>query len=389
VEGNFLLAGLLFVPMLSTTALHWLARPHIFSWLFLLGTVWLCERMPDRLGWRHFAGVGIAAALWSNIHASFFFGPLIAVIYAAGAYFRPLVWEAPISARHAPKGGDYVRLAIAASAGTLANPNGWRLHRHLVAYLSNSALLDRISEFQSFNFHQDGALRVMLALAICFAGAFGSLAIRKPERFLLSMLLTALALRSVRAVPLAGLLLLPLANGSITAVLSSARGLQPALRARLDNALKYGDRLDAIQRGFHGFALVPLAVLLIFLSIRTSAGFTAPDSPVAASLAIAALPAGARILASDSFGGYLIYRFNGQRKVFFDGRSDFYGSEFLDRYLRLVEVRPGWREEFNRWDFSNALLPPGCSLVPALEAAGWRELYRDHTAVLLAGRSRL
>ena len=27
---------------------------------------------------------------------------------------------------------------------------------------------------------------------------------------------------------------------------------------------------------------------------------------------------------TDKFGGYLIYRFEGRRKVFFDGRSDFY-----------------------------------------------------------------
>jgi hypothetical protein len=54
-EGNFLIAGLFFVPMLATTSLHWLARPHIFSWLFLLRTIWMCERMPQRPGWRYIA----------------------------------------------------------------------------------------------------------------------------------------------------------------------------------------------------------------------------------------------------------------------------------------------------------------------------------------------
>ena len=111
--------------------------------------------------------------------------------------------------------------------------------------------------------------------------------------------------------------------------------------------------------------------------------------PVAASAAVATLPANSRILSSDTFGGYLIYRFNGERKVFFDGRSDFYGADFLDRYQTLVGVRPGWREEFNRWQFTHALLPPDSSLLTALEASGWQELYRDHTAVLLSGRSRL
>ena len=52
---------------------------------------------------------------------------------------------------------------------------------------------------------------------------------------------------------------------------------------------------------------------------------------------VASLPVSARILAPDTFGGYLIYRFNGERKVFFDGRSDFYGTDFIERYLRLLE----------------------------------------------------
>jgi hypothetical protein len=273
--------------------------------------------------------------------------------------------------------------------GSLANPNGWRLHQHVFSYLADSSLLDRITEFQSFDFHSGAAFQVMLALAICFAGGIAALVVHKPERFLLSVVLTAAALRSVRAIPVAALLLLPLANGSITTGLSGAGNLTRAFRRGLDGAFDYGDRLQAIDRRFCGFAIIPLVALLIFASIRARAGFPAATFPVAASGIVASLPVSARILAPDLFGGYLIYRFNGGRKVFFDGRSDFYGKEFADRYLRLVEVRPGWRNEFNRWNFTNALLPPDYPLISALEANGWQEIYRDRTAVLLTGKSRL
>ena len=384
VEGNFLIAGLFFVPMVTTTALHWLARPHIFSWVFLLGTVWLCERLPLHPGWRHFALAVVATAAWSNLHGSFFFAPLIALIYAAGAFVTPFIWES----RNPSAGGSTVRgyllLALAASAGTLVNPYGWRLHQHVFSYLLNSGLLDQITEFQSFNFHQSGAALVMAMLTICFAGAFAALAIHKPERFLLSMLLTGIALRSIRALPVAALLVLPLANGSLTAVVYRAKELTPWLRRKVDDALHYGDCLQAVERRLRGYAIVPFAAVLLFALIRNDAGFSAADAPVAASDVVASLPANARILSSDSFGGYLIYRFNGERKVFFDGRSDFYGTDFVARYVRLVAARPGWRDEFNRWNFTHALLPPDCPLIPGLEALGWREIHRDGTAVLLA-----
>jgi hypothetical protein len=250
-------------------------------------------------------------------------------------------------------------------------------------------MIDRITEFQSFDFHQDGAYRIMLALAIAFAGACASLAVRRPERFLLSILLMAVALHSVRALPVAALLLLPLAAGSMTTVLARARGLAPWLRRKLDDALNYGDRLQAIDQCFCGYATIPLAALLIFALAGSEARFPPGISPVAASAAVAALPGSARILATDSFGGYLIYRFSGERKVFFDGRSDFYGKQFMDGYLRLVEARPGWRAEFNGWNFTHALLPPDCALVAALVDYGWQEIYRDGTAVLLTGRSAL
>jgi hypothetical protein len=92
----------------------------------------------------------------------------------------------------------------------------------------------------------------------------------------------------------------------------------------------------------------------------------------------------ARLFAPDKYGGYLIYRSNGRMKVFFDGRSDLYGAEFLKQYGRMVQLRPGWREYWDSFHFTHALAPVDAPLGPALEQIGWRELYRDKTAVLLA-----
>ncbi len=378
VEGNFLFACLLAAPMISTTAIHWLARPHIWSWLFALASVWWCERAPQRLNWRHFAGIALVSALWANLHGSFLLGPSIALIYAMGSFLRRAVWIGQAGKR------PYLASALTSLLATLANPYGWHLHQHVIAYLSDSALLARVGEFQSFNFQAPGAIQPMIVLTAALAGGFAAIAVRRPERFLLTLLITAAAIRSARALPLAALLLLPLANGSFTEVLTLARSLKPKLRRRLDDTLRYGERLRVLDGGFRGYALIPAIAAVLLAGLHARAAFPAARFPVTASEAVAALPQNVRVFAPDYFGGYLIYRFRGQRKVFFDGRSDFYGADFVDRYARIVEARPGWREEFARWRFTHALLPPDSPLLDALKSSGWRELHRDRTALLLA-----
>ena len=63
----------------------------------------------------------------------------------------------------------------------------------------------------------------------------------------------------------------------------------------------------------------------------------------------------------------------------------FPSSQFvgLKQYARLIQVRPGWWEYWQSFHFTHALLPNDYSLVPALERAGWRRIYRDQTATLL------
>jgi len=42
--GDFFIAALLAPPFLTTASLHWLARPHVLSWVFLLAALWYAER---------------------------------------------------------------------------------------------------------------------------------------------------------------------------------------------------------------------------------------------------------------------------------------------------------------------------------------------------------
>jgi hypothetical protein len=130
-----------------------------------------------------------------------------------------------------------------------------------------------------------------------------------------------------------------------------------------------------------GWASAGICAALALLTVMGShPGFPASEFPVAAA---SHLPAAGTLLAPDKYGGYLIYRFNGDRKVYFDGRSDYYGAAFLKEYIDLLELRPGWEDTVQKYRFTHALLPVRYSLIPALKKQGWRERYSDATSVLL------
>ena len=351
--GNFLLACAMAPLLLSTCNIHWLARPHVLSWLFLLLAIF--PRRPNLIL------LAAVTALWANIHASFFFAPVIALIFLG----QELI-EAEF---HLSAGVLYYLKAFAITAlAPLLNPYGANLYVHVFRYLTDSELLSRIGEFQSFDFHSAGSGQILAAVLVGIVGGTLALTQRRYHHFALALLVTAIALRSARALPLCALLLLPIANAAITRWLP-----WPGLIA-------YGDNLRALDAKFQGLALAPLVVVAAFCLTR-GAAFPPDQFPVAA---YPHIPAGARLFAPDKFGGYLIYRSNGTLKVFFDGRSDFYGADFLKKYQRLVQVRPGWREYWDSFHFTHALVQSDTPLLPALEQIGWRRVYQDKTAILLA-----
>jgi hypothetical protein len=375
LESNFPIACAMAPLLLSTCNIHWLARPHVIGWLFLVAAVLYAERV-ERVGVRQLLTIAAFTALWANLHASFFLAPVVAGIYMGAGGRGP-------GARGSGWGLGWG--ALVAALAPLLNPYGYHLYAHVFRYLTDSELLSRIGEFQSFDFHAPGSGQIIATVILGIAGGALALTQGRIHHFVLAMLFAAMGLRSARALPLVALLLLPIANASLTRCLE---GLPWAQRF-----LRYSNRLRELDARMSGLAWAPVAMLACFALLRVpgiqaATGFPPDQFPVAA---YSHIPESARLFAPDKFGGYLIYRSlaHGPRppaplKVFFDGRSDLYGAEFLKQYARMTQVRPGWREYWDSFGFTHALLPNDYSLIPALEQLGWRQIYRDGTATLLA-----
>ncbi len=364
----FLLAVASTWVMLTTTNIHWLARPHLFSWVLLLLAILAAEHAPSKLDPKWLLAIGIGGIVWANVHGSFFLGALIFFLYAAQRWYeKNSAWQA------------LAAFGVLTLLASFVNPYGWHVHAHILNYLQDKELLSHVGEFQSFNFHLEGSEALVVCMVLVAAGISLNALQGQYARSILCLLLFAGALRSARGLPMLALVALPLALGAICRALESIpqfKGIET-----------YNRNLRAMEKGFRGYLLVPVFMLLFLLVGRSAlfplpAGFPVQNFPVKLSTQIETLPPDARIFTSDKFGGYLIYRFAGKRKVFFDGRSDYYGAKFLKDYLLLPEGKPGWRKQWDRWNFTHALLPKEAGLNEILPMLGWRCIGGDETAIL-------
>lgn len=376
----FLMACVSTWVMMTTCNIHWLARPHLFGWVLTLAAVWLAEKAPEKLtvGWM--VAVFVGAVLWTNLHASFFLGAAILFLYA-GEQLLFSFWN----------GNQRWRvlglLALIVSVASFVNPYTYHVHTHIFHYLQDKELLSQIGEFQSFNFHVEGAEAIVIGMVLAAAGMVLNVEQGKLARGALCLVLFAGALRSARGLPLMALITVPLSVGAICVALERLQGLPDNVRKWLDGVARYNRNLRALDANFRGYALAPVVfALLVMVGLSPlfaeGAGFPEKDYPVKVADVVEKLPAEARVFSSDKFGGYFIYRFAGKRKVFFDGRSDYYGAEFLKKYLLIPDAKPGWEAEWAKWNFTHAVVWKEAPLVSQLEARGWRRVKQDEVAIL-------
>jgi hypothetical protein len=94
----------------------------------------------------------------------------------------------------------------------------------------------------------------------------------------------------------------------------------------------------------------------------------------------------ARLFTTDQWADYLIYR-HPEQKVFIDGRSDFYGPEIGNQYLRLMNGGWDWQKLMDKHEFNVALLPVDNALSQLLkQRPEWRVVADDGKRILLALR---
>lgn len=397
---NVLLALILVLLAASASMIHFLARPHVMSWLFTVVCFWILESHDD--AWRLWL-LPLVMLVWVNMHGGFLLGFALLGIYWIAAAWQWLGLALHLSEdrfedvlRRIRAGQRLQVLTVAgvlSAAATFINPYGCKLHVHIYRYLSNRFLMDHIDEFQSPNFH--------LVAQKCFAGllllTLVALAAGRREvsasHGLLMLFAVYSGLYASRNIPLSSLLLILVIGPWLSSGAQRLAELRPfAIRWRGRASGQFLQRMQAIELSLRGH-LWPIAGVVFTCCIAASSGnlatrclidaqFSSKRFPSAAVNYLVAHNMPSPIMSPDYWGGYLIYRLYPQIKIVIDDRHDFYGEEFLKAYLKMIHLEPGWEEFLQRYQPRCVIVPKDSPLANILaETAGWRPIYGDDVAV--------
>lgn len=345
--GIVLIMGYLAV---SASQIHFHARPHIFTLLLLSLAMALIERDRERPSARIWWLVPLAA-LWTNLHGGFMALIALLGLAAAGSLFEG--WLAQPRTMHAA--ARYAKLTLACGLASLLNPYGWKLHTHIVTYLRSSWIRDNVREFSAPTFRGAGMLQfeLLLGLGLIVAGA----ALRR-RRFVEALWLVFwghMALVSARHIPVFAAVCTPLLAWSLS---TSLRGWLHGVRRPV--VLRIERMADNWRSLGRHTSLLPWLVVVALASdqlpLRWAQDFPQPRFPSQLAHEHAALIARSRVLTTDQWADYLIYT-NPELKLFFDGRSDFFGETLGRRYLQLMTGDWRWRKWLDYYAFDLALLP--------------------------------
>ncbi len=390
--GNGLVA--IAVTLLATggCAIHWLARPHLFTLLFFTVTLHLTERAAE--GRTKLLAVLVPMTLlWVNLHGGFF-----VIFLVLATYIGNLAVQALIEA-DADRRGEFLRSLKpwlmtfgACFAVTFVNPYGWNLHKHMAEYLTDPYNLRYITEFQAMDFHAPVVVYFEPLMVAGILAALWNLKNRRFQEVFQTLGWMQLALMAQRNIPLFAIAVSPIVAQALMALLASAgkSNLVGWLRNTPGKFLAAAagvDETDRIPRLYLA-SVLPLAAVgtLLLLPKPVNAQFAVTYDPAdypEKALAILGAPNSGRIFTDDEWGDYLIYKLYPAHKVFVDGRSDFYGDEFGEEYQKLMTVNYGFEKVLDKYSIDTIALSPRFALTTTLKySTGWKVVYDDHVTVI-------
>ena len=391
-SGNVIVAIIVTLVAVAGSSIHWLARPHLFTLLFAAVFLTVIERAREG-SIQRLALLPLLTLVWTQLHGGFFCGILILLAYAGGEVVNGLVaatgeQRAKAFARCQP----YFKTLAACSLMTFANPYGFKLHQHIYEYLTDNFQFTHVLELLSISFQHPIARFFEPMILVGMAAAFWHARARRFEYVFLLGGWAHLGLMSARNIPIYLVVAAPVVALALREWIESLREAEVApwiCRAAGRFQLKAEDvaSVDLLPR-LHLASVAGLAVMGVILFApnppnKFKAEYDLKKYPAAALQALRKAGLSQRIFTHDEWGDYLIYKLYPEIRVFVDGRSDFYGAKFDQKYLDVMNVKYDWEQTLGEYGIDTILLPVEAPLAGALkQSPRWRAAYDDQIAIV-------
>lgn len=367
---------------LTFSMTHMLARPHVFSWLFGVITLYALHKR-GRWYWL----LPLITIFWANLHGGFILGLALQGLVLGGEILEHIFSGYPfdLSAllRRLRRPAAFFVLSILAAA---INPFGFRLY--LFPFQVTSGIFSTgIVEWLSPDFQEQWLFKLFLLLMLLFM-SLRRMPTTWTDRLFVLFFFNA-ALTHQRYIGMTAVFLCPYFARMLSCL--------PWPTKRFHMARTEAEPIPTSSVSGPVITIVLATTLILF------AGFSGPRTknvletflplpseshPVKAVEYLNRTRPPGRMFNKYSWGGYLIYAMDPPQKVFIDGRADMYGEEIFGDYQKIASLDKEAEELLDRYQIDWILFPTDSALVRFLKATqDWQETYSDGAASILVRRA--
>ncbi len=335
----------LFAVLMAATVsmIHFHARPHLFTLLFLAGAIWILEYNRREGGVLIWTLVPLTA-LWANLHGGFVIFLVLLALRCAGCAAEAWLWPDQDRLTEAKQ---LAKVGLACGLASLLNPYGIYLHLHILDTLQSTWIKANVSEFQSPTFRSEEMYYFMFLL---FAGLLCVDPLIRTGLLVEPLWIVFLAydsLTSVRHATIFVLVAAPIISLEASQWWSSVvagRSRTSVLGLLDEMSRKFSTKLS----GTSVFIPAVIVVLAFVSGVSWPQEFAADAVPMKLVERHLDLLSSGRLFASDQIADYLVF-LNPRQKVFIDSRHNYYGDKIGNDYIAIAEGSSKWRSLLDQY----------------------------------------
>ncbi len=322
---NIYLRGAIIIGTISGILLFAYIRPHLFSWIFIILTIYLLDIYRVRQRMKYLWILLILLIVWANIHGSYLIGIGLIFIYALSELLKHfLVQRKTCQSENISTKRIFFSLFLMGLMGIVAigllNPNHFKLLVFPLKLMGWEWITANIVEW--FPFHKTENLYPLFIIETCICGIILLCSLKKVELqdVLIFIIVLVMVLSAVRHIPIATLFI-GLIMGKYLAI-------------KLKNGIL---RRNWIKDGVFIFTFAFLFMLWLPRINHRTFSPTYTKSPYGAVKFLKEHKIKGNLYNNYAWGGFIMWNAYPDLKVFIDGRIDVYGEKIGNDYVKI-----GW-----------------------------------------------